>query len=117
FRLAISPSNSTDTNNAYYTQSLYLVNGERYVALLNGLWGNGYNPSSSLYPLNIFLKEQIRDVSNNVGNTDILFFHGCTDIGPLDIHESSIPAGKIVDNAEYGKYKGYYEYLTDDYSL
>lgn len=116
-RLGISPSNSTDTNNAYYTQSIKLVNGSRYVAMIYGLWGNGYNPSASVHPLNIHLKDKVRDMANNVGNTDILFHHGSSDVGIIDISETSVPAGIIVNNAVYGKYRGYYEFLTDDYAL
>jgi hypothetical protein len=43
--------------------------------------------------------------------------HGSTDAPTVDVFETSVPAGTIVDNATYGDFAGYLELATADYLI
>src|SRR5690606_3719792 len=50
-------------------------------------------------------------------NSDVLVFHGSTDAPVVDVVETGVGAGTIVDNLAYGNYAEYLELPTDDYVL
>jgi hypothetical protein len=51
------------------------------------------------------------------GITDVLVFHGSTDAPTVDVVETGVGAGTIVDDLSYGEYQGYLELPTADYEL
>lgn len=114
--VSIAASNSTDSSSAHWKGTLYLDDGEKYVAIINGLMGTGFTPSATARPLDLFLHAG-KTHATNIGNTDILFFNGSTDVGPLDVVETSVPAGTVIDNIDYAEFDGYNEYLTDNYAI
>lgn len=58
-----------------------------------------------------------REAASNEMNTDVLAFHGATDAPTVDIQETGIGAGTLIDNFEYGQFAGYLELGTEDYQL
>jgi hypothetical protein len=58
-----------------------------------------------------------REMASNPANSDVLVFHGSTDAPIVDVVETGVGAGTIVDNLAYGDFAGYLELMTDDYVL
>ncbi|MCB9024119.1 MAG: DUF4397 domain-containing protein [Lentimicrobiaceae bacterium] len=47
----------------------------------------------------------------------MLAFHGSTDAPVVDVVETGVGAGTIIDNFTYGDFAGYLELPTNDYVL
>jgi hypothetical protein len=58
-----------------------------------------------------------REFAMESANTDVLVFHGSTDAPVVDVYETGVGAGLIVDNLAYGSFAGYLELPTADYVL
>ncbi|MBK6967141.1 MAG: DUF4397 domain-containing protein [Bacteroidales bacterium] len=115
FDVVIQPSNSTDTTNALARFTYNLMDGETYVLVANGIVvPTGYNPAT---PFNVFVYAMGREAASNPANSDVLVFHGSTDAPVVDVVETGVGAGTIVDNLAYGNFAGYLELPTDDYVL
>jgi hypothetical protein len=115
FDVVIQPSNSTDTTNALARFTYNLMDGETYVLVANGIVvPTGYNPAT---PFDIYVYAMGRESASNPANSDVLVFHGSTDAPTVDVVETGVGAGTIVDNLSYGNFAGYLELPTDDYVL
>ena len=116
FTVSICAPNSTDPNSPLFTQVLNLAANETYIAVASGIVSaTGYSP---LQPFTLEVFAQGRETAaGGAGNTDVLVFHGSTDAPTVDVYESGIPAGTIVDNAAYTDFAGYLELGTADYTL
>jgi len=55
-----------------------------------------------------------REAATEATNTDVLVHHGSTDAPTVDVFETLVPAGTLVDNAPYGAFAGYLELGTAD---
>jgi hypothetical protein len=87
-----------------------LTDGEKYILVANGLLAK--DVAFNLYPF-----AGAREMATNASNTDVLVFHGSTNAPVVDVFESSVPAGTVVDNLAYGEFAGYLELPTADYIL
>jgi hypothetical protein len=116
FLVSICAPNSTDPNSPLFTQTFNLTDGETYIVVASGIVsGSGYSP---VQPFSLEVFAQGREASNGgAANTDVLVLHGSTDAPTVDVYESSIPAGTLVDNASYGDFAGYLELGTADYTV
>ncbi|MFH1120336.1 MAG: DUF4397 domain-containing protein [Bacteroidota bacterium] len=115
FDVVIQPANSTDTTNALARFTYNLMDGETYVLVANGIVvPTGYNPAT---PFDIYVYAMGRENATNTANSDVLVFHGSTDAPVVDVVETGVGAGTIVDNLAYGSFAGYLELPTDDYVL
>jgi len=115
FDVVIQPSNSTDTTNALARFTYNLAGGSKYVLVANGIVvPTGYNPAT---PFNIYVYDMGREFATGIANTDVLVFHGSTDAPIVDVVETGVGAGTIVDNLAYGNFAGYLELPTNDYVL
>ena len=115
FDVVIQPANSTDTTNALARFTYNLAGGEKYILVANGIVvPTGYNPA---IPFNLYPLGSAREVSTNALNTDVVAFHGATDAPTVDIVETNVGAGTIIDNLAYGNFAGYLELQTLDYIL
>ncbi|MBS3807922.1 MAG: DUF4397 domain-containing protein, partial [Bacteroidales bacterium] len=114
--VSIQPSSSTDTVDALAKFSYQLLPDEKYVLMASGLVSSsGYDP---VEPFDIDVFQGARTEASQGGNTDVLVYHGATDAPIVDIYESSVPAGTLVDNLAYGAYsEDYLELSTDNYVL
>ena len=113
--LSVAPPNSSGVEEAIYTAPVTLSEGETYVVVADGIVsGSGYNPPQDfglqIYPLG-------REVASDPANTDVLVHHGSTDAPAVDIVETGVGAGTIVDDIAYTEFQGYLELTTDDYIL
>jgi hypothetical protein len=115
FDVVIQPANSTDTTNALARFTYNLMDMETYVLVANGIVvPTGYNPAT---PFDIYVYAMGREEATNPANSDVLVFHGATDAPVVDVVETGVGAGTIVDNLAYGNFAGYLELPTDDYVL
>ncbi|MGE5355691.1 MAG: DUF4397 domain-containing protein [Deltaproteobacteria bacterium] len=112
--ISIAPSSSKSVADAVATFNYTFKLNKKYVAIASGTFSGAYNPYTSLR-LNIF--DMGRDKATKTNNTDVLVFHGSTDAPVVDVVENAVPAGTIVNDLEYGKFRGYLELPTNDYTL
>lgn len=115
FTIAIKGSDSQNPDNPIWSQNYTLEADEKYIMVANGIVsGTGYDP---LEPFDIYVYDMAREEAANAQNTDVLVFHGSTDAPVVDIVETGIGAGTLVDNIAYSDFRGYLELPTDDYYL
>lgn len=116
FDVTIQPPNSTDTTNGLFRQTFTLAAGETYIVVASGtISPTGYSPAT---PFSLEVFDMGREASaNGMMETDVLVLHGSTDAPTVDVYESSVPAGTLVDNASYGDFASYLELGTADYTL
>lgn len=114
-RISIAGPNSTDTAGSLAQYDYTLEAGNQYSIIANGIVSpSGYNP---VEPFNLYVFEPARAMANQSGNTDVLVFHGATDAPVVDVAETGVGAGTIVDNLAYGDFQGYLELGTANYQL
>lgn len=99
----------------YYTKNVTFEAGKTYIAVVTGLVAEfQYDPYK---PLDIVVYDMGREVANMSGKTDVLVQHGATDAPTVDVFETGVGAGEIIDNLEYNAFAGYLELDTQDYVL
>jgi hypothetical protein len=111
--VAILPSNSTSPANPLASLTATFADGVSYVLTTAGIKSSsGYNP---MKPFEIKKFDNVRQQASITNNTDILFFHGTTDLESVNITETGAGIGSIATNLSYSNYQGYKNLLTADY--
>jgi hypothetical protein len=94
----------------------FLGSGKTYIAIANGIVsGSGYSPAPA-FGLDVFDMGREAATSGS-SNTDVLVYHGSTDAPTVDVSETGVGAGTIVDDISYSEFQGYLELPTADYVL
>jgi len=115
FDIVIQPASSSDTTNSLARFTYNLQAGMSYLLVANGIViPDGYDP---VKPFDIYVLPDARESASNAGNTDVVVFHGSTDAPTVDVVETGVGAGTIIDDMMYGEYRGYLELPTADYVL
>jgi len=115
FTIAIQGPDSTTPLNPIWSQTYTLQANETYILIANGIVSpTGYSPMPAF---DIFVYSMGREQASNPANTDVLVFHGSTDAPTVDVYETGVGAGLIVDNLMYANFAGYLELGTLDYTL
>jgi Domain of unknown function (DUF4397)/Secretion system C-terminal sorting domain len=113
--LSIAPGNSTSVGDALLTVPVTLVDGETYVVVAYGIVSpTGYNPAP---PLSLEVFAGAREVAMSPTNVDILVHHGATDAPTVDVVETGVGAGTIVDDISTSEFQGYVSVPEADYNL
>ena len=113
--LSVAPPNSSGVEDAIYTAAVTLSADETYIVVADGIVsGSGYNPPQA-FGLQIY--DMGRELAAESENTDVLVHHGSTDAPTVDIVETGVGAGTLVDNISYTEFQGYLELPTADYVL
>jgi hypothetical protein len=113
--IAVAGPNSTSVADAIATFPATLGSGKTYVVVANGIVSSsGYAPAPA-FNLDIF--DEGREAASMMGNTDVLVYHGSTDAPTVDVAETGVGAGTIVDDIFYNNFQGYLELGTADYEL
>ena len=113
--IAIQGPNSTSAENPIWSNDYVLEDNKSYVLIANGIVsGSGYNPAT---PFDIWVYDMGREEAMMSTNTDVLVFHGSTDAPTVDVVETGVGAGTIVNDLMYGDFDGYLELPTNDYIL
>ena len=114
--IGVAPGNSSSYADTLVTFT-YTLDAERaYIIVADGLIdaNAGYTPFRG-FELNVY--DMAREQATTAGNTDILVHHGSTDAPTVDIVESSIGIGTLLDDVAYADFAGYLEVSTADYIL
>jgi hypothetical protein len=115
FTIAIKDQNSTSPENPIWSQNYTLADGETYILVAEGIVSpSGYNPAT---PFDIAVYPLGRENANMTDKTDVLVHHGSTDAPTVDVYETGVGAGMIVDNLMYADFAGYLELGVFDYIL
>jgi hypothetical protein len=113
--VGIAPASSTSVADTLVSYNYKLASGEKYILIANGIVSpSGYAPA---IPFNIFVNALGRETGSNPSNTDVLVFHGSTDAPTVDVVETLVGAGTIVDNLSYGEFAGYLSLPTLNFVL
>ncbi len=114
--LSVAPGNSASSAESIYDTDVTLLAGEKYVLVANGIVSAvGYVPAP---PFELSVFAQARETATTAGNTDVLVVHGSTDAPTVDVLESSVPAGTLVDDISFPSFStSYLELPTADYVL
>jgi hypothetical protein len=113
--ISIKDASSTDPSNPIASFNYTLTGGMTYQIIANGIVStSGYNPAPA-FNLDVFAGA--REKVNTAGNVDVLVYHGSTDAPTVDVVETGVGAGTIVDNLSYSQFAGYLELAPLDYKL
>ncbi len=113
--IGIAPPNSTSWTQSFNIKQVVLTEDQTYVIVANGIAStSGYMPAPtfnvSVYPVG-------REEASQAGNTDVLVVHGSTDAPTVDVYETGVGAGLIVNDLSYSNVAGYLELETLDYVI
>ena len=101
--------------NPIWSENYTLADGETYILVAEGIVSpSGYNPAT---PFDIAVYPTARENANMTDKTDVLVHHGSTDAPTVDVYETGVGAGMIVDNLMYADFAGYLELGVLDYVL
>jgi hypothetical protein len=114
FTVGIAPANSTSAAQSIFTQSFTLDNGGSYIVVASGIVSpSGYSPAPG-FSLEVFAAA--REAAAGAG-TDVLVLHGSTDAPTVDVWESAVVNGNLVDDLSYPEFAGYLSVPTLDFTL
>ncbi|TNF31252.1 MAG: DUF4397 domain-containing protein [Bacteroidetes bacterium] len=95
----------------------FLKSGETYIAIANGIVsGSGYMPAPA-FALDVFEGAREEAANQGAGETDVLVYHGSTDAPTVDVAETGVGAGTVVNDIAYGDFQGYLSLSTANYQL
>lgn len=115
FDVSVALPNSSDTMNALYQETFILESNMTYIIVASGIIGSGmYDPAID-FSLEVIANA--REMSMTPGNVDVLVWHGATDAPTVDVVETLVGAGTIVDDLSYGEYQGYLDLPAAAYRL
>ena len=113
FTIAIAGPDSQNPDDPLWSHTYNLTDGETYILVAEGIISaSGYNPATP-FDIAVFLGG--REIANQSDMTDMLSSHGSTDAPTIDIYETLIGNGLLVDNLSYAEFQGYLELATKDY--
>lgn len=113
--LSVAPGNSTDVGDALLTVPVTLTVDEKYIVVADGIVSPmGYNPAP---PLTLQVFPMAREMASNSDNVDLVVHHGSTDAPTVDVVETGVGAGTIVNDISYTEFQGYLELPTADYVI
>lgn len=115
FDVSVALPSSTDTTGALFRQTFVLESNQTYIAIASGTVGSGtYSPAT---PFSIEVITPANEAATTSGNVDVLVWHGATDAPIVDVIETQVGAGTIVDNLAYGQAAGYLDLPATNFDL
>ncbi len=115
FDVSIALPNSTDTVGALFKQTFLLESAQTYIVIASGTVGSGmYNPAT---PFSLEVITDAHETATTPGNVDVLVWHGATDAPTVDVVETQVGAGTIVDDIMYAQAQGYLDLPAANYDL
>lgn len=113
--VTIAPASSTSVLDGIADFEIELMADEKYIAIANGMVStSGYNPA---IPFDLHVFSGARTSSDVTGTTDVLVFHGSTDAPMVDVVETGVGAGTLIDDLEYAEFAGYLGLQPLDYEI
>lgn len=115
FDVSISLPGSIDTTGALFRQTFLLESSKTYIVIASGTIGSGmYTPAQ---PFSLEVIPEARETAQVSGNVDVIVWHGSTDAPAVDVVETQVGAGTIIDDIAYGTAQGYLGLPPANYDL
>ncbi len=110
----IAPKGSASSGESIYNLTTTLDPTMTYVLVASGIVsGSGYTPATA-FAIDVY----DMGMETAMGDTTaVLVYHGATDAPTVDVVETRIGAGTIVDNISYGEFQGYLNLASDNYTI
>lgn len=99
--IAVAPETSESADEAIFTTTVNLTNGENYVAIANGIAGDVD------FPFDLVLTDGAQLTGSDPASVEILAFHGIPGAPNVDIYELNNDVTPVVDLA-YGEFDDQY---------
>lgn len=113
--LAVAPGNSTSVADAIITVPVTLTADETYIVVAYGIASpSGYSPAP---PLSLEVFPMGRETASDPSSVAILVHHGATDAPTVDVVETGVGAGTLVDDISPTEFQGYLTVPEADYNL
>lgn len=113
--VGVAPDDSTSASDSFYTETFTLTENETYVIIAGGIESaTGYNPAP---PFDLHVFDMAQETAINPLMVDVLIYHGSTDAPTIDVYETEVGLGQIVNNISYSEYQGYFEFPSDNYTI
>lgn len=107
--VAITGANAMDTSGAAIQASFDFEGQHTYIIVADGDIAN--------QPLNLNVVTGGKEVADDSDETAVLVYHGSVNAPTVDIVETGIGAGTIVEDLVFGEFDGYLDLETVDYEL
>ncbi len=115
FDVSVALPTSTDTTGALFKKEFILESSKTYIVVASGTVGSGtYSPATAF---DLVVIPDARETSSDPAEVDVMVFHGATDAPVVDVLETQVGAGTLVDDLAYGMSDGYLELTPADYDL
>ncbi|NBC57886.1 MAG: DUF4397 domain-containing protein, partial [Bacteroidetes bacterium] len=114
----IAPGTSTDVSDSIFNLNTTLTADETYVVVANGVLDPAqFDSSVNTIDFNLDVFAGAQQASTNAGETSLLVHHGSTDAPTVDVAETLVGAGIIVDDISYTEFQGYLDLANLDYEI
>ncbi len=111
--IAVKESDSQDPDNPLWSHIYTFTDQEAYILVAEGIISaSGYDPAT---PFDMAVFTGAHEIASMNDVTDMLVHHGSTDAPVIDIYETGVGIGQLVDNLAYAGYNNYQEISTKDY--
>lgn len=117
-QIGIAPGNSTSITDTLTSFNITLADGNRYVAIANGVLDPSQfssNPDGNSTAFTLLVSDNIRNMSVNAGEIDFIAVHGATDAPAVDIDARNVAT--LVTNASYTDITNYISVPASSYLL
>ncbi|MCH8555461.1 MAG: T9SS type A sorting domain-containing protein [Schleiferiaceae bacterium] len=104
--------NATDTSGALFQKELIFTNTRSHVAIANGVFSTTGYSSATL--VDWFVYNQAREQSQKQGETDVLLFHGASDV-PSFFNVFDLTNASQIGSVDFHGFDGYAMMMTRDY--
>ncbi len=118
--IGIAPGNSASADDALVTIPVALEKNKTYVAIANGVIGEGFadNPDGKSIGFQLFANDMARTESNYFKTVKVMAFHGATDAPTVDIvTRNKWYSWPVFDDLSYGEFSDYTTLSAREYIL
>ncbi len=108
--IGVAPGNSQSSEESIAVIPVTLAAGKTYVAIANGVIGEGFepNPEGNGIGFNLLALDKGREQSPNKNRVYVAAFHGATDAPAVDVlKKSSYGSSVLFDDLSYGEFSRY----------
>lgn len=113
-RVSVLPKGVTDTAQAVFQTDVTLMANETYVIVANGVIDTTAFATNRSFGLDVFMGATEQSTA---GNSDILVHHGSPDAPGVDVDETAVVNGNLINNLDYGSFSQLTDLLPLDYRL
>lgn len=115
FTISILGPESTSPENPLWSQNYNLQANETYLFIANGIISpTGYDP---VKPFDIYVLSGILEEGVNPMFTEATMFHGATDAPNIDVIETGVGLGFLIQDFPYGFSTDYASLFAEDYII